>query len=451
MVKLRFVSIALFVLTSGCASYGTIQNAPVGESAPPKNYSLEAWSQGTGGWERPNDSGRMQLILAFSGGGTRAAALSYGVLKAMRDTNVKIEGQPTRLLDEIDMITSVSGGSFTAAYYGLHGEKIFTDFEDVFLRRDVEGALKAMLFNPFRWFGSTGRTEWAVEYYQDQIFHGATFADMVQPGRPLILINATDLGNGPRFSFIQEYFNLLCSDLSSYPVARAVTASSAVPVVFQPIVIENYAHCGTAPPDFLLAAEQRAATNAGMRLVVEELESYFDKDQAKFAHFVDGGISDNLGVRAVYEIIEITGGATAYAKRFARVPPRRLVVIAIDGSTDPYPVMNESNKAPSLLETVGAMSDIQLHRYNVTTIELMKYSMARWAKESSTPQRPVTPYFIYLSFPDLKDAEQRKFFDSLPTSFNLTDEQVDRLIDVGNQLLRENPEFQRLMSDLKGN
>jgi len=416
MVKLRFVSIALFVLTSGCASYGTIQNAPVGESAPPKNYSLEAWSQGTGGWERPNDSGRMQLILAFSGGGTRAAALSYGVLKAMRDTNVKIEGQPTRLLDEIDMITSVSGGSFTAAYYGLHGEKIFTDFEDVFLRRDVEGALKAMLFNPFRWFGSTGRTEWAVEYYQDQIFHGATFADMVQPGRPLILINATDLGNGPRFSFIQEYFNLLCSDLSSYPVARAVTASSAVPVVFQPIVIENYAHCGTAPPDFLLAAEQRAATNAGMRLV-----------------------------------IEITGGATAYAKRFARVPPRRLVVIAIDGSTDPYPVMNESNKAPSLLETVGAMSDIQLHRYNVTTIELMKYSMARWAKESSTPQRPVTPYFIYLSFPDLKDAEQRKFFDSLPTSFNLTDEQVDRLIDVGNQLLRENPEFQRLMSDLKGN
>lgn len=101
----------------------------------------------------------MMLDLAFSGGGTRAAALSYGVLKAMRDTRIKIDGQQTRFLDEIDIITSVSGGSFTSAYYGLHGEKIFTDFEDAFLRRDVEGALIAKLFNPFRWFGSTGRTE----------------------------------------------------------------------------------------------------------------------------------------------------------------------------------------------------------------------------------------------------------------------------------------------------
>lgn len=64
-------------------------------------------------------------MLAFSGGGTRAEALAYGVLEELRDTEVLIDGKPRRLLDEIDLISSVSGGSFTSAYYGLHGDRIF--------------------------------------------------------------------------------------------------------------------------------------------------------------------------------------------------------------------------------------------------------------------------------------------------------------------------------------
>ena len=202
--------------------------------------------------------------------------------------------------------------------------KIFTDFEDAFLRRDVEGALFAKLFNPFRWFGSTGRTEWAVQYYQEHVFHDATFADMVQPGRPFIMINATDLGYGARLSFIQEHFDLLCSDLSSFPVARAVTASSAVPVVFHPIVVENYADCPSGRTDWLRAAKQRAAGDARMSLVVAELETYLDKDKRKYAHYVDGGISDNLGLRALFEIVELSGGVELYNKKFYQQNSRRL-------------------------------------------------------------------------------------------------------------------------------
>lgn len=450
MIKLRSISLALSLLISGCASYGVIENTPSGESAPAKNYSLRAWSTGSGGWGQPNDSGHMMLDLAFSGGGTRAAAFSYGVLKAMRDTSVKIDGQPTRFLDEIDVITSVSGGSFTSAYYALHGEKIFTDFEDAFLRRDVEGALFAKLFNPFRWFGSTGRTEWAVQYYQEHVFHDATFADMVQPGRPFIMINATDLGYGARLSFIQEHFDLLCSDLSSFPVARAVTASSAVPVVFNPIVVKNYADCPPGRTDWLRAAKQRAAGDARMSLVVAELETYLDKDKRKYAHYVDGGISDNLGLRALFEIVELSGGVELYNKKFKRQPPRRLVIILVDASTEPAPEMDASTKQPSLVETIGAMSDIQLHRYNVATIELIKASLVRWAKTVSTPQKTVTPYFIHITFDDVKDPAQRAFFNKIPTNFSLTGEQVDRLIEVGGQLLRDNPEFRRLLADLRG-
>ena len=184
------------------------------------------------------------ILLAFSGGGTRAAALSYGVLQELRDTQVDARGHRVRLLDEVDSISSVSGGSFTAAYYGLFGDKTFSDYEKVFLRQSIEGALIRKLFNPAYWWRSlfTGfdRTEMAIEYYNSHIFERKTFADF-QPGHgPYIEINATDLGSANRFSFVQAYFDLICSDLSALSVARAVTASSAVPVAFPTVVLKNY-------------------------------------------------------------------------------------------------------------------------------------------------------------------------------------------------------------------
>src|SRR5690606_13446019 len=95
---------------------------------------------------------RAMLILSFSGGGTRAAALSYGVLKELRDTPVPSStGKPARLLDEIDMISSVSGGSFTAAYYGLYGDDIFKSYERRFLKQSIQGTLIRKLFNPVYW------------------------------------------------------------------------------------------------------------------------------------------------------------------------------------------------------------------------------------------------------------------------------------------------------------
>ena len=98
--------------------------------------------------------------------------------------------------DEVHTISSVSGGSFTSAYYGLHGDGIFDDYEEVFLRQNVEGALIRRLFNPLQWFSSNGRTEMAVNYYDKTVFKGATFADLRKQDGPMIVINASDLGYG---------------------------------------------------------------------------------------------------------------------------------------------------------------------------------------------------------------------------------------------------------------
>src|SRR5262249_31924843 len=118
------------------------------------------------------------IILAFSGGGTRAAAFSYGVLEALRDTElVGPSGVKGRMLDAVNIITGVSGGSFTALAYGLYGDELFGIYERDFLKRDVEGALLARLFDPANWgdLWSTGwgRSELAARYYDEILFHGA--------------------------------------------------------------------------------------------------------------------------------------------------------------------------------------------------------------------------------------------------------------------------------------
>ena len=143
--------------------------------APPvpstRRSSRRAWSTGYTFQTRQKHfkSQENLVVLAFSGGGTRAAAFSYGVLEFLRRTEVVgPKGNKVRLLDAVDMITGVSGGSFTALAYGLYGDKLFADYEQRFLKRDVQGELVARALNPGNWgkLSSTawGRSELAAEF-----------------------------------------------------------------------------------------------------------------------------------------------------------------------------------------------------------------------------------------------------------------------------------------------
>src|SRR5512134_883203 len=95
-------------------------------------------------------------------------------------------GGKVRTLDEVDVITAVSGGSFTALAYGLYGDKLFEDYEGRFLKRDVQGELISRVLNPLNWgaLASTGwgRSEIAANLYDEILFKGATYADLKRIG-----------------------------------------------------------------------------------------------------------------------------------------------------------------------------------------------------------------------------------------------------------------------------
>ena len=193
-------------------------------------------------------------MASFSGGGARASALSYGVLRELARTPIVWEGYRKRLVDEINIINALSGGSFTAAYYALYHDRIFHDFEYRFLRKDWESELRARIFrSPSNWFRLLspyfGRTHIFSELLDEALFDGATFNDLVSSDqRPIIFLHASDMATVSRFEFNQRQFDLICSDLSKLPLSVATASSSALPLVLSPISLKNYAgQCGFEP------------------------------------------------------------------------------------------------------------------------------------------------------------------------------------------------------------
>jgi NTE family protein len=416
------------------------------------------------------------VILAFSGGGTRAAAFSYGVLEELRNTKVVINGKSSRLLDEVDIITGVSGGSFTALAYGLYGDQLFSEYEQRFLKRDVQGELIGRFLNPENWSAlyseSWGRSEMAADLYDDILFNHATFGDLEKKPGPLILATATDISTGSRLGFVQGEFDLICSDLSQVPLSRAAAASSAVPLVLSPVTLNNYGgQCGYRYPAWTkaLADPKNPSRPAGRALArLKEMESFQDGKDRPFLHLVDGGLSDNLGMRALLEALEEVEASRDYRRTTGINKLKRIVVFVVNSLSVPETDWDRHERPPNDIAILLKATGVPIDRYSYEAVELLKDIIYRWKevrelRESGAFANAGNPalaraadvpdidlFAIDVSFPELADKQEQRFLNDLPTSFVLPPEAVDRLRSAAGQIIRESPEYQRLLRDLAG-
>jgi len=441
------LTILLLLTLNGCAFYSRVDNEQIISSEP-----LEGWIEKL---DMPlsKNSGEVLMMLSFSGGGTRAATFAYGVLEELRDTQYRQGSRTKRLLDEVDSISSVSGGSFTSAYYGLFGDRIFEDYEQIFLKNNVQKVLINGLFNPLNWWKmlTTGfdRTELAINYYDTYIFKGSTFADLKTSTGPYIQINATDLSLGSRFSFTQGYFDLLCSDYDSFTIARAVAASSAVPIAFAPVVLENHDGCELQSPDWFAEIRKNAENDIRLAEMIASIDSYFNKTERKYIHLLDGGITDNLGIRALYDRVSLLGSTGRASQKSKIKKINKIVVLLVNAQTKPENPMEQSAEEPPVAEVLNAVSDAQLQRYNTESLVLVENGLKEWTADRSTPDRQIKSYFIQVDFESIHDPKKRLLFNNIATSFSLPGGEVDSLIETARQLLRNNPEFKRLVNDIR--
>jgi NTE family protein len=483
---------ACAVLCAAAALVGCYpRNLPLEHYDPARGYRYGTLAE-TGA---DTDSDATFVVLTFSGGGTRAAAFAYGVLDALRATDI---GDGRSLLDEVDVISSVSGGSFTAAYLGLFGQRAFlTDFRAAGLDRPIERDLFLRILAPWNWPRLASpyfsRSDLADEYYDGSIFQHRRFAD-VPRRRPFIVLNATDIARGAQFSFTQEHFDRLCSDLSDVTVSRGVTASSAFPVAFPPLTFINYgwARCGYTPPAWDWdAVQEDLDINPQLYDLAKTWQSYEDKGRRQYVHLSDGGLADNIGLRAIETGI-ISTDSFGLIPKINDGAVRRLVVIVVDAKPESEFAADQSARPPGVSTVLEAAATNPMENYSSDTIERVRLWFDEWDQASldfdqrrsdcdalavrqCERSRPTTPcetrqrdacyasmrcadndrpphpelYLIPIRFEAVRDETAKRRLQRIGTRLQLPPADIDLLVDWARRLLYESPRYQDLVTDLR--
>jgi NTE family protein len=393
------------------------------------------------------------VALSFSGGGLRAAAFAAGAMQGLATQ----PGPPGRnLLQQVSFITSVSGGSLPAAWVGLHGTDSLDEFRKTALlhggeHKQIEGVRNSVSL--LRLAGD-GLTTWL----DAEVFHGATFASMSTPGRPAVWINATNLNQRLPFSFDRRTFDALCSDLGSYPVADAVAASMAFPLVFSPVVLEKHPEHCKQPLPIIGQGEQRdwGATMLA-KATTEALQDYRNVENGRFLKLVDGGLTDNFGLSSIQESRLLAGTPLAPLNEAEALRIRRLLFVVVDGGRRGAIGWNHGIDGPAGLELAFASVDAAIDTNMRLSYDNFLVMSRRWQDDLITwrcarsddeqqKQRALRPewrcddvqiFVSRISFDDL--VPPRAFrLHQISTSLTMSEKDVDDVIEAGHDAMQRN-------------
>lgn len=444
----------------GCAPWNQPQNVALeGENA-----ALSTPAAG---------DGELYVGLAFSGGGMRATAFAYGMLQELQAAGVET-GRPDGLLDEVRLVSGVSGGSVMAAQLGLYGPSGIDGFRERFLITDAEAYMTTSGFNPLTILkgvagGVNGRDTFG-RYLDDTLFKGATFADL-RRSRIKTWINATDMANNTPFLFSPETFDALCSDLSRVRLSEAVAASAAFPLVFTPIVLEAHqGKCAYREPDWLTAARYNPEATAAMRAHARALESYTNPSEVKFVKLLDGGITDNFGTTGL--AVERARAQVPYAPLTAEeaVKLKRMLFLVANAGVDKDYDWTRRVEGPGGVNLAMSIATSAMAAASRSGYDSMRGELRLWEREliewrcalplsevrklrGSTQGWDCTDVKIFVgeaSFASLPK-DQRDRLDAVPTRLKLPEAQVDMVIEAGRLATRATPEFNGFLASLAGN
>ena len=442
--SLRAVRVIMMLLLGACSSLSVPMNEALRSAAGNTEYRLLDVNR-LGGAESA------LVLVALSGGGKRSAAFGHGVLRGMRDIHVRPEGKDSTLLNEVDLVAGVSGGSFPAAHFGLYGAKSFKTFPDEFLYPDIEAYIWGTFLMPWNWdwiFNPlVGTNDRMTLVYDRLMFHGATYADLYRHGRPQVSVNATDISFGSPFGFLPQTFDVICSDLANLSVARAIAASNGFPVLFSPVTLRNYreADC-PLPPHVPPEAWNSAQNDLRMRSLLETLYRYSNGEQAPWIHLMDGGISDNLALRVLLnDMLLLDTRGEQFAADLTRV--RRILVISVDGQSAPNPNWPRQRVVSGLGQVLSAVSSTQIGAYNIETLIAVQSTvddLVEKLRALRCRQAPAIGGFscgdvqgrvLRVSLSDYPDPETRARLIAIRTGLTLPRDQADALMAAGETMV----------------
>ena len=461
----------LFILLAGCETAQFEENKPVLSVGDPAGYGYRELGSLT-----KENSEENFVILTFSGGGTRAAALAYGVLEKLRHTTIHINGKRRTLLQEVDVISSNSGGSYTAAYYGLFRQQMFDDspepgirFTKRFLEKDIEYEIASRIFlSPLNWFRlispAFNRSDLAAEFYHKDIFGEKTFGDLKKNGRPFIIINANDTTKGTRFEYTNDQFNLICSDMDGFPVARAVMSSSAVHGLFGAIRLRNYDKANCREPKWVNNALGNGTNdrgdlnrNRGRYERAKLARSYRVKDSKSssntpyYVHLADGGPVDNLGLRAPLLSLRSPDPSWSVLRLLNRKKLKNIIVISVNAASEPYSDADKKISGPGPVSLIGSAVSGAIDTVTLDSIEITDSKVRQRTRSLKKLGWPVNHYGpILIDFEHIKNPTLRHCFKQVGTRLALKKSTTRGLRKIAHQLVHEAKGFQDFLKVMGG-
>lgn len=463
----RLAGLALLVALAGCAYPTRNQEATVVDETHGYRWGNLA----------PGALEDTLVVVTASGGGTRATALALSVLRGLDEVTLP---NGRTLAQEVDVVSSVSGGSVTAGYFALAGRDGFDALEQDFIRQDGIKALLVEGLNPFGLArlatNGTERIDLLIDYLDERLFKDASYQTLLDnKARPFLVLNAADMVEGLPFSFTQRKLDLLCSDLSKLPLATAVAASAAFPVALSPVTLSNYQPCAAVagkrwPPAWVRAslddldepfAEPSLWYDNPLRTSLARAEFAYAQGggapegaQKLYVHLLDGGIADNLGVFEPFRMLTTRDTQPSFLGEIDRGRITKLIFIVVNARSFAGSELDSSPATPGAVDMLLASISAPIDRATAGTAsqlrellfdEFRQLDLADPQHEERFHKLAENTALIAIDFDAIADTACRRKFQGIATSWTLPPEEIDALLEVGGALLANDPAFADLL------
>jgi NTE family protein len=456
---------ACVALSVSCAQ---VHNDPINQPLQP-GTGLQLSADAELGYGVATNYDDTVVALSFSGGGTRAAAFSYGVLTGIDET--QIPNRSTSLLDRVDFVTGVSGGSIIAAYFGLKKRKALADFKQRFLLRNPEERLQMDLsaLNIVKGLqGGVNDSTAFPRWLDENLFEGATYKSLLHERRPLVWINASDIYDRTPFVFGRVIFGALCSNLADYPISMAVAASAAVPIVFAPVVIQGYpGGCSLPLPEWVERVRNKETAPPLLKQFADALVRYHT-GEVHYVKLLDGGMVDNYGLAGL--TIARLASETPYGPLEPEegVKIRRMLFLVVDSGRAPAGSWVKTVQGPTGVDLITASSDTATGSGAVGSYSAFHEIMEDWqnkliawrCKLSAADRRRYgapqnwnckdVQFFVgRLAFEQL-GPQRAAQLNVVETNFHLPPDQVELVVSAGRDALKNSSVFRSFLMSLAG-
>ena len=187
--------------------------------------------------------------------------------------------------------------------------------------------------------------------------------------------------------------------------------------------------------------------------------AYQNGKDRPYIHLVDGGLSGNLGVNGIVEILQELEASPRFRADVGIEKLHRVAIVIVNSVTAPDFGYSKREAAPSAFELLLQAVSVPIDRYSYESVDALEDIVTTWRlrrklevdttrlKGLPVPADAITPLdfsVINVSFDELSDPVERQYLLNLPTTLSLPPEAIDRLRAAAAKILRESAAYRKL-------